>query len=128
MKYLLSAALAAFLVVGAVACDEDGATAQPSTIDSQLASIDAGTRIEADDARVTPYSGILDILEVRCAEPRRGVGDLAVFSREKLRDDYGKSVTVWEMLDAARVATSDLDQTVGCAEIFAALILLTGAQ
>lgn len=94
-----------------------------SSIEYQLATIDAGRSLPNDDTRIDQYDEVLDRVQQVCGNGRRMLGDMAVRGRQILAEE-GVSVSAYELLDGVAIALDGQPRQSSCAETFSVIMVL----
>jgi len=92
--------------------------------EQQLASLDAGRAVAADDSSVGAFRIRLDSLERKCTDPRSRLADYAVVVQKDLRA-AGQTVTLLQVLAGIDGSVPSGATGLNCAEVAAAFLTLT---
>ena len=122
MKRHLAFVLLVVGLAGAAACSSG--SSGPSSGYVVAVMDDPSIFVETDPA-VIEANSLLDVIAPRCAMSPQEVADMAVLTRNILRDTYGIVVKVLDVLQGVNSATSGLTDVGPCADVFAAWVVST---
>lgn len=75
-------------------------------LEYKLAVINANGIVAEDDITVTRFRYLLDTLEIKSGYSRQQIGDMTVSAQELIRSEYGKDITVLDLMEKANSAMS----------------------
>jgi hypothetical protein len=121
MKWPLPCALALVLA----SCSDASASvpASPSTPEHQLATIERGRSIPANDPLVADFRVQLDQLQPKCTEPRERLADFTVVSHRLLKE-AGIDESYLTTLSAVNLGLPTMAGPLACADLFAVYVTI----
>lgn len=94
------------VVLGAMlsACGQSDQSPDSYSLEQKVAIVNAGHFVSADDLSVNRIRYLLGSLEASTGYPRDKIADQVAAARDIIRKNYGKEVSILELLEAANKA------------------------
>lgn len=93
-------------------CDSPAQKAQNYTLEHKIAILNAGTYIDESDITVKRFRYLLTSLESSTGYSQEKIGDQIVFTRNYIRDKFGREVTILQIAEAAHQSKAVSDKSV----------------
>ena len=100
---------------------------ESSSPEAKLVVVELGSR-SVPESMVQDFGRLFDELEGACRESRSRIADMTLAARNSLLEQYGKQISITEMLraEATMMRESGLTDQI-CAEAFSLLVVTLGA-
>ncbi|MDD4356020.1 MAG: hypothetical protein PHN98_02120 [Smithellaceae bacterium] len=106
-------------LISLVGCDNPSQKAHNYSLEHKIAILNAGKYIDESDITVKRFRYLLISLESTTGYSQEKIGDQIVFTRNYIRDKFGKEVSILQITEAAYQSKDLFDKNVKLEEYLA---------
>jgi hypothetical protein len=122
---IILACVSVFVFAGVVVDIQESSSA---TIEYKLATINAEKIVAKDDPAVIRFRFLLDALSKKTGDTPEEIADMSVSTQKRLREQYGRDISVLDLMESACTALSGHDASVSYEQLMTSLMVLMSSE